>query len=141
VKSLLILEDESSRERFVNEAKILARMSHPNVPAIYDVKFGQQDMKIYFEFIDGSNLREVIPDGAYPSMEEAKRWFSQVAAALEHAHTMGIIHRDVKAREHYHFHRSQVRISSRLRNRPNCRRCQEDHGEGVCHWDTRLHVA
>ncbi len=96
VKSLLILEDQSSRERFINEAKILARMSHPNIPAIYDVKFGKQDMRIYFEFIDGSNLREVIAEGSYPSMEEAKRWFSQVASALEHANSMGIVHRDVK---------------------------------------------
>ncbi len=96
VKSLLLFEDEASRERFVREAKTLARMSHPNVPAIYDVRFSDESMRLYFEFVEGETLAQIISGGVYPSMDQARRWFIQVAFALDHAHSMGIVHRDVK---------------------------------------------
>ena len=96
VKSLLLLDDKASRERFMREAKTLARMSHTNVPAIYDVRFSDESMRLYFEYVEGETLRQIISGGVYPSMDEAKRWFIQVASALDHAHSMGIIHRDVK---------------------------------------------
>lgn len=96
VKKLHMLVDPESRERFIREAKTLAAMSHPNVPAIYDVKFSDDETLIYFEFIEGENLRQVIESGQIPSIHQAVSWFSQVASALEHAHSLGIIHRDVK---------------------------------------------
>jgi serine/threonine protein kinase len=96
VKDLRFLDDPELRERFMREAKTLARMSHPNIPAIYDVKFRQERMTIYFEFIAGKSLGRLITEGLLPSVDEAKRWFIQIAAALEHAHNLKIIHRDVK---------------------------------------------
>ena len=96
VKELMLLDDTSAKERFRMEAKTLAKMSHPNIPAIYDVDFGEDKMLIYFEFIDGTNLRQLIHDATVPAMEKARRWFSQVAMALDHAHKAKIIHRDVK---------------------------------------------
>jgi serine/threonine protein kinase len=96
VKRLHMLSDREAKARFVREAKTLARMSHTNIPAIYDVKFNENEMLIYFEFVEGSNLRRIITDGRIPSMECARRWFMQVGSALEHAHSLGIVHRDVK---------------------------------------------
>lgn len=96
VKRQHLLADEESRERFTREAKTLARMSHPNVPAIYDVKVQADEMMIYFEFIEGDNLRQIIESGRTLSLQEAVGWFTQIAAALEHAGSLGIVHRDVK---------------------------------------------
>jgi len=96
VKQLRLLDDSAARERFRREAKALAKMGHPNIPAIYDVQFGDEEMYICFEFIEGRPLRELVKSNTIPPMDRARRWFTQVAAALEHAHGEGIIHRDVK---------------------------------------------
>lgn len=96
VKRLHMLANLDSRERFIREAKTLARMSHPNVPAIYDIKFNDEETMIYFEFVEGENLRKVIESAGLPSLQQAVNWFTQVASALDHAHSLGIIHRDVK---------------------------------------------
>src|SRR5215212_5090416 len=96
VKSQYMLADEESRQRFIREAKTLAKMSHPNVPAIYDVKLIDDELLIYFEFIEGDNLRQIIESGRTLSLQEAVGWFTQVAAAIEHASGHGIVHRDVK---------------------------------------------
>lgn len=95
VKKLKVL-DEDAQERFRREAKALAKMSHPYVPAIYDVRFSDSRMEIYFEFVEGKPLRDLISQGVIPSMDQTRRWFTQVGAALEHAHGLGIIHRDIK---------------------------------------------
>src|ERR1700730_3292638 len=60
VKQLRLLANPEARERFKREAKTLARMSHPNIPAIYDVQFNENEMYIFFEFIKGQPLRELI---------------------------------------------------------------------------------
>jgi serine/threonine protein kinase len=96
VKQLRMLDDPDARERFHREAKALAKLAHPNIPAIYDVKFGQEKMEIYFQFVEGRPLRELIGGEAIPPLERARRWFTQVAAALHHSHSREIIHRDVK---------------------------------------------
>lgn len=96
VKELNLIADKSMQERFNREARTLAKMSHPNVPAIYDVKFHKDQMRIYFEFIEGESLGATIASSNYPTVEEARRWFSHIAWGLDHAHSLGIIHRDVK---------------------------------------------
>jgi len=83
------------RERFKREARILASLNHPNIPAIYDVQFEEEVFRIVFQWIDGITLRAVVAEGP-PSLEGARRWFVQTAMALEHAHEKGVIHRDIK---------------------------------------------
>jgi len=87
---------EADRERFRREARILAKLSHPNIPSIYDVAFGEGQFHIIFEFIDGENLKSIIHENGACPLSDVRRWFAQIASALEHAHSLGIIHRDIK---------------------------------------------
>ena len=64
VKQLRLLSDPIAAERFKREAKALACMSDPNVPAIYDVQFDGGQMYILLEFIDGQQLRSFITNNA-----------------------------------------------------------------------------
>jgi len=87
---------EAEQERFKREARTLAKLSHPNIPAVYDVDFSLGKFEIYFQFIDGQNLKNLIEQNGPAQISSARAWFHQIASALEHAHKLGIIHRDVK---------------------------------------------
>lgn len=96
-----VFKEKPSQEdiaRFKKEAKILASLSHPNIPAVYDVEFSEQEreFKIISQWIEGINLRKHLTEKGPISLEEAKRWFSNICSALDHAHSKGIIHRDIK---------------------------------------------
>ena len=82
-------------ERFTREARSLARLSHPNIVAVYD--FGQAGGMPFFvmEYVDGPNLREVERGGKL-SPREAMLIIPQVCEALQFAHDEGIVHRDIK---------------------------------------------
>lgn len=88
----------ADKERFRREAKTLARLSHPNVPAIYDVIIDEArgDFRIIFEWIEGTTLSQHLRERGVLSLEQAGRWFANVCSALEHAHSKGIVHRDIK---------------------------------------------
>lgn len=85
-------------ERFRREARILAKLSHPNIPAIYDVVFDDADASflIVFQFVEGHNLRQVLNNEGACQLSEVRNWFHQIASALEYAHSKEVIHRDVK---------------------------------------------
>ena len=82
-------------ERFTREARALARLSHPNIVAVYD--FGQAGALSYFimEHVDGPNLRQVEQAGRL-SPREALEIIPQICGALQFAHDEGIVHRDIK---------------------------------------------
>ena len=87
---------EAEQERFRREARVLAKLSHPNIPAIYDVDFSPGKFSIVFQYIDGQNLRKIIDSTGPSQLSAARVWFNQIASALDHAHRLGIVHRDVK---------------------------------------------
>lgn len=91
-----LAEDKDFVRRFQMEAQAVALLSHPNIVSIYDV--GEEDGLPYLvmEYVEGANLKEIIRQkGALPPAEAVNIGI-QVCAALEHAHSKGIIHRDIK---------------------------------------------
>jgi len=84
--------DESFRERFLREARLAARLSHPNIVQVYDA--GETDGKpfIVMEYIEGRTLAE----SGRLSSDEAAALAVQACAGLQHAHDAGLVHRDVK---------------------------------------------
>lgn len=87
---------DSDQERFRREARILASLCHPNVPAIYDVVFSPGTFLIIFQFIEGSTLGKIIEEQGPCDIGAARTWFQQIAAAVEYAHGLTVVHRDVK---------------------------------------------
>jgi serine/threonine protein kinase len=87
--------DAGFAERFTREARALARLSHPNIVAVYD--FGQAAGMPFFlmEYVDGPNLRE-LERGGKLNPREAMQIIPQICEALQFAHDEGIVHRDIK---------------------------------------------
>lgn len=83
--------------RFVQEAKTQARLRHPNIVAIYDVRHLPDLIYIVLELVEGETLLQMIHrSGSRLAARDALRITYQLARALAHAHDRGIIHRDVK---------------------------------------------
>jgi serine/threonine protein kinase len=86
------------RQRFVREARALARLSHNHIARIYDVPEvqGNQIPIMVLEYIRGSDLGQYLKEKGPPPRRNALRWIAQAAGGLHHAHSQGILHRDVK---------------------------------------------
>lgn len=82
-------------DRFLREARTLAKLSHPNIVPVFDV--GRTDRFIYLimEFVEGDNLRGLMKRSAL-SIQSVLRIISQTCTALEYAHTKHVVHRDIK---------------------------------------------
>lgn len=88
--------DSTAIERFTNEAKAVAMLSHPNIVSVHDVSLDGSDKYIVMEYIDGITLKEYLDKNARLDWREAVHFIKQVLNALSHAHEKGIIHRDIK---------------------------------------------
>ncbi|MBI3829301.1 MAG: protein kinase [Planctomycetes bacterium] len=97
ILSSKLAKDSEFRDRFIREARAVARLNHPNIVAGIDV--GSDKGVYYFamEFVDGESLGHRLQrkGGKLPE-KEALEYARQVALALHHAHTHGLLHRDVK---------------------------------------------
>jgi serine/threonine-protein kinase len=91
-----LARDEDLRRRFVREARLAARLSHPNVVRIFDVGEDEGRPFIAMEYVEGQTLAELLAGrGPLPAAEVA-RLGVQACAALAAAHAAGLVHRDVK---------------------------------------------
>jgi hypothetical protein len=89
--------DQTSRNRFVIEAKAAAGLSHPNIVDIYDFGEGPDgSMFIAMQYIEGQNLKDILQKRGRLSPAEVVSICQQVCYALSVAHAAGLIHRDVK---------------------------------------------
>lgn len=86
---------EAYEQRFIREARALAKLNHPNIVTVFD--FGKSQGLYYFvmEFVDGVTLRDVITGGQLTA-KDALAIVSQLCDSLQFAHEEGVVHRDIK---------------------------------------------
>jgi serine/threonine-protein kinase len=95
VKRLHADSPDDMARRFQREAKLLASLSHPNIVAVYDTVAAEDGVLIVMEYVGGETLRAALQRGPL-GPERTARVVEGVAAALDHAHARGVVHRDVK---------------------------------------------
>ena len=89
-------QDEEFRRRFHAESQAVAMLSHPNIVSVYDVSHSNNLDYIVMELIEGITLKQYLEQKGKLNWREALHFATQIAKALEHAHSRGIIHRDIK---------------------------------------------
>ncbi len=89
-------QDEEFRRRFHGESQAVAMLSHPNIMAVYDVSATDSADYIVMELIDGITLKQYMEKKGVLNWKETLHFAMQIAKALEHAHSRGIVHRDIK---------------------------------------------
>ena len=89
-------QDEEFRSRFHAESRAVAMLSHPNIVSVYDVSTTNEADYIVMELIDGITLKQYMEKKGTVNWKETLHFAIQIAKALEHAHSRGIIHRDIK---------------------------------------------
>jgi len=90
------LEDPSSLERFHREARAVAALNHPNIVRAHDI---DQYDKLHFlvmEFVDGASLQEIVARHGPMNPARAAHYIAQAAVGIQHAHELGMVHRDIK---------------------------------------------
>ncbi len=88
--------NEQAEARFIDESKAVAMLSNKNIVSVYDVAIYPDIKYIVMEYLDGITLREYLDNKGAISWKEACIYILQILRALEHAHSKGIIHRDIK---------------------------------------------
>lgn len=96
-----IMRDETAantelRRRFCAESQAVAMLSHPNIVSVYDVSHSDDVEYIVMELIEGITLKQYLQKKSVLEPAEVLDFTIQIAKALEHAHSKGIIHRDIK---------------------------------------------
>ncbi len=101
IVAIKILNDEyngnpQAEARFIDESKAVAMLSNKNIVGVYDVAIYPDIKYIVMEYLDGITLREYLDNKGVIGWKEACIYVLQILRALEHAHSKGIIHRDIK---------------------------------------------
>jgi len=84
------------KDRFINEANILAKLSHPSIIHIYDFLESDGQYFIVTEFVEGNSLADLISRNDLFSIELILNLFRQILNGISYAHNNGIVHRDLK---------------------------------------------
>ena len=91
-----LAQDEDFRRRFNAESQAVAQLSHPNIVSVYDVSRGGDTEYIVMELIDGITLKQYMQKRGQLNWRESLHFITQILRGLSHAHSRGIIHRDIK---------------------------------------------
>jgi serine/threonine-protein kinase len=102
VVSVKILREDYSNdseflERFRQEAKAAANLSHPNIVTVYDFGFDDDQVFIVFEYVDGTDLKSLIRKQGRFSVDDSLRLMIQACAGVGYAHRAGLVHCDIKS--------------------------------------------
>ena len=91
-----LAENAEFRRRFRDESLAVAQLSHANIVSIYDVSSSQGTDYIVMELIDGITLKQYMERRGRMDWRESLHFITQIMRGLSHAHSRGIIHRDIK---------------------------------------------
>jgi serine/threonine protein kinase len=89
------LEDPNFQVRFQREARVVAKLEHPNIVPIHDYAEHEKRPYLVMKFIEGETLKARLQGGLLPP-DEIERIIESVGAGLHYAHKQGILHRDIK---------------------------------------------
>ncbi|HSQ55989.1 MAG TPA: serine/threonine-protein kinase, partial [Gemmata sp.] len=89
-------EDPSSLERFYREARAVAAVDHPNIVRAYDIDRDENLHFLVMEYVDGTNLQELVKKVGALDVLRACHYVYGASVGLQHAHEMGLVHRDIK---------------------------------------------
>ena len=87
--------NDAFRQRFLREARLAARLCHPNIVQVFDAGENGRPFLV-MEYVDGETIADRLARGSAFSDDEVLTLAAELSAGLAHAHAMGIVHRDVK---------------------------------------------
>ncbi len=91
-----LAENAAFRRRFHDESQAVAQLSHANIVSVYDVSTNPDTEYIVMELIDGITLKQYMERRGRMDWRESLHFITQIMRGLSHAHSRGIIHRDIK---------------------------------------------
>jgi eukaryotic-like serine/threonine-protein kinase len=87
---------EGFRRKFRDEAKVIARLNHPNIVTVLDIEEVYQTIFIFMELLEGRTVKELLEIGGPLAPERAVNIMVQACEGLRYAHGQGILHQDIK---------------------------------------------
>ena len=111
----ILQEQFTSNQKFVmrfrKEAQAIAALSHPNIVSVYDVGCSDEgEPYLFMEYVEGRTLKEIINKMGPLSLDRSLDYTHQILAGLNHAHSYGVIHRDIKPQNIMITPEGQVKI-------------------------------
>jgi serine/threonine-protein kinase len=96
VMTVNVADRDEYRERFLREARAVAKLQHPNIVVVYDYGYHEGAPYMAMEYLEGATLDRLVSSGTSLSLITRLDYVIQVCNALQYAHQFGIVHRDVK---------------------------------------------
>ncbi len=103
--------DEQAEKRFINESKAVAMLSSKHIVGIYDVAIYPDIKYIVMEFLDGITLKDYMNKKEKLPWKEACNYALQILRALEHVHSKGVVHRDIKPQNIMLLQTGEIKIT------------------------------
>ncbi len=105
------LQDEDFCRRFHAEGQAVGMLGHPNIVSVYDVSTSGDADYIVMELIDGISLKQYMEKKGVLNWKETLHFATQIAKALEHAHSRDLVHRDIKPHNVMVLKNGSVRVT------------------------------
>lgn len=105
-----LLRNAQMRDRFLNEAKVMVKLDHPNIRKVYG--YGDIDGRpaIIMEYLEGMDLKAMLKGGRRFTDEELRKWWDELVSALNYTHAQNIVHRDIKPSNIFLDNKGDVRL-------------------------------
>lgn len=101
-------ERRKAAEYFLHEARIVGNLNHSHISAVYDMGMLDGSPYIVMEFVDGSNIKEILAKNEEYPLRDKLNLITMVARALHYAHKRGVLHRDIKPANIMILHNSKL---------------------------------